>query len=613
MKRIFVSSSFSEPGVEAFLTQLLAALNVQDLDAIVYRGIDDDRIEAGEIIKERNSTDIKSSDLVIVLVSFGYCKSQYCCYEAKIAVTERRRRNIPILVASWPTAPQNLFLWPVEVRELLVESDGSERMYLRLGDQVDAQERAVKQLTEDVCNTLGVRYDSQPDPVGRMQLIKRTRGAVQTFPPTDTSRIDGDLRLIMLSLRNIHLLQEREDLSHQGACATIAAMLDNVREICEGTLGPRTAGFLYLGTAVFWLQEARISKDPSNYRNLCDRVRALVEKALKVGDLYTQRDAYVVLGNLELENDRPEEALKWHLDASRVSLLIESADASVTANYEEVRKQLASISWTDADSPKGISAYVMFDNLMKCHVRLMHAPKIDELERRTKEWRTGVSYSEPEHFSRYGSLLIFGFAFAGHSDRAAGLLKLLESADDGYTKVHLQTWRILIALVLQGLLTKVGAVYRNLREPTEWLSSCSYHRRVQSPREVALINAQAGQILRIVASAQHGLIPLGRAIEMFPFCIRLRVERAMLLLSMGKKREANADCNEAITYNATTHESVVPFDEAEGTNATLYAQGAAFWLLGQKNEAQDRFRLSQASFDQQYEVQLPSAFGAARP
>lgn len=612
MKRVFVSSSFSESGVEAFLTQLLAALNVQDLDAIVYRGTDDDRIDIGEMIKERNSTDIRRSDLVVVLVSLGYCKSEYCRYEAKIALLERSRRNLPILVAIWPTAPTNYSLWPAEVQELLVGSDSSGRMYLRLSERVDAQESAVKQLTEGVCNTLAVKYDNQPDPVGRMQLIKRTRGAVRTFPPTDTSRIDGDLRLIIFSLRNIHLLHEREDLSRQGTCETIAAMLDNVREICERTLGPRTAGFLYLGTAVFLLQEARISKDPSKYRDLCGRVRAFTEKALNVGDLYTQRDAYVVLGNLELENDRPEEALKCHLDASKVSLLIENSGASFTASYEEVRCQLASISWTDADSPKGISAYVMFDNLMKCHVRLMHLPKIDEIERRAKEWRTGVSYSEPEHFSRYGSLLIFGFAFASDSDRAADLLKALESADDGYATVHLQTWRILLALILQGLLTKVGAAYRNLREPTEWLSSCSYHRRTQSPREVALINAQAAHILRIIASAQHGLIPLGRAIEMFPHCIRLRVERAMLLVSMGKKREANTDCNKAIQDNATIHESVVPFDEAEGPNATLYAQGAAFWFLGRKDEANDRFELSQASFDQHYDTQFPSAFGAAR-
>lgn len=594
------------------MTQLLAALNVQELDAIVYRGSDDDRIGVGEIIKGRNSADIRQSDLVVALVSSSYCKSGYCRHEAMVAVQERDRRSLPILVAIWPTASANHSLWPAEIQELLIGSGNNEQMYLCVSKRVDEQEGDVKQLAEDICNALGVEYDDQPDPVGRMHLIKRTRRAVRIFPSADTSHVDGDLRLVLLSLRNIHLLIERGDIGHQGAFKTIAALLVNTREICERTLGPRTAGYLHLGEAVFLLQEARIAKDPSKYKDLCMQVQVAAEKALRVGDLFTQRDAYIVLGNLALENDKPEEALEWHLDASKVAQLIEGEDVSLAAACNEVRHRIAAISRADASAPMGVSAYVMFDNLMKCQVRLMHPPELRIIESRVREWRAGVAYSDPEHFSRYGSLLVFGFAFAGCVDEAIDLLTALEAANDGHAMVHMQTWRILLTLTFQGLCAKESGTHRNLWKPTEWLSSCSYDRRTQSPREVALINAQASHILRIVASVQHGLRPMGRAIGMFPNCIRLRVERALLLLSMGKSREANKDCMEAIGNSATILESVMPFHEAEDSSATLYAQGVAFWFLGRRQEAEDRFQLSQAPVDQHYDEQFKGAFGAAR-
>lgn len=594
------------------MTQLLAALNVQNLDAVIYRGVDDDKIRIGEAIKERNSADIRRADLVIALVSDSYCMSKYCQNEASTAAEERAMRGLPILVALWPTAPKDISCWPVSIRALVEGPNESGRMYFPLSEGLGGQSENVNYLCQDVCKWLNIEFDDEPDPVGRMHFIKRTREGVRLFPPVNLSRIDGDLRRVLDRLRDIHESAEENSCSRPGANEGIALALGRVRRFCENRFGPRVASYIRLGEGVFLLLEARKVAESSVYQKLCERVRAAGEDALNSGDLYTQRDSSVLLGNLALETNMPDEALTWHLNASKIARLIEGSAVELGTGYQEVRALMVAIPNSIATFPCGVSAYVLFDNIIKCHLRLLRFPDTEEINVRAIEWMRGnIAYSDPAHFARYGSLLVFAYAIAGSLKAAEELLRVLEKTDCGYAEVHLETWRVLLTLVWRGLLTESGAAYRCLWEPTEWVARRADERRKLSAREVALIYHQASQIIFRVGSEHHGLTMLSRAVGIFPQSIRLRVERATMLLAIGKTRAANSDCNEAVGIEATRQEAVEPFGESEGHNDTLYAQGVAYWLLGRKEEAEDRFKLSQAPQDANYSQILPGGLGTA--
>jgi hypothetical protein len=118
--------------------------------------------------------------------------------------------------------------------------------------------------------------------------------------------------------------------------------------------------------------------------------------------------------------------------------------------------------------------------------------------------------------------------------------------------------------------------------------------------------------LRRVATLRDGLWGLNRAIDQFPSSIRLRVERATLLIALNEKQKAHKDCEEAIKITPTL-EAAYPFEVSEDYKEALYyEQGAAFWLLGRRPESEDRFGMSELSPETHYSHVMPEYFGLAQ-
>ena len=369
--------------------------------------------------------------------------------------------------------------------------------------------------------------------------------------------------------------------------------------------------YLKLAEAVFTMCAARSSRE-NECVTLYERARATAEQVLQSGDLYTQRDAYVVLGNLALETNDPERALRSHLQASKAAHVMYENRLDASADHLAVIAAMRMVSDDMALCPRGVSAYVMFDNLLKCRVRLLQPVDAREIDYRAAEWRDGITYNEPAHFERYGSLMVFAYAYGGHLDTAEDLLSELERSDDGCNRLHFETWRVLCSLIGDALAVDgydfngcwVGAV--------NWLGTRADERQRENTHDVALLQVEGSRILAALGHSEEGLRGLSRAVRLYPGSIRLRVERATMAIRVGKSRIAKEDCLTAISLNPSTPEAHMPFEEAEGYREALYAQGLAFWFLGRGDEARDRLTLSQADAETAYGILVPDAFAAVR-
>ncbi len=613
MKKVFVSCSFSEEGIGSLLTQLLAALNVQSIDAIVYRGIDDDRIRVGESIVARNIADIERADLVIAVMSAGYFGSPYCLNEATAAVREHRRRSLPLLAARWPSAVRDIESWPVAAQQFIRPTGATEtRMWLDLAAGPSDND-SVRLLCRDACRALGIEYEDEPDPIGSMPLIKRTREAVSIFPVANRARVDGDLRRVVDRLAffqersTAHRFSKTPDAFNQ-----MVGDLRSIREYGEQRLNGRAMSYLRLAEAVFTMCAARSSR-ADECSTLYEQARGTAEQVLQTGDLYTQRDAYVVLGNLALETNDPERALHYHLQASKAAHVMHENRLDAFADHPAVTAAMRTVSDEQALCPRGVSAYVMFDNLLKCRVRLLQRVDTREIDYRAAEWRDGITYNEPAHFGRYGSLMVFAYAYGGHLEPAEKLLSVLERSDDGCNGVHFETWRVLCSLVGDALAADGYDFDGCWVDAVNWLSKRADERQRENTHDIALLQVEGSRVLAALGHSEEGLRVLSRAVRLYPGSIRLRVERAAMAIRVGRKSGmAREDCLAATSLNPSAPESQMPFEESEGYREALYAQGLAFWYLGRETEARDRLTLSQADAESDYEVLVPGAFAAVR-
>lgn len=609
MKSVFVSSRFSEPGVEAFLSDLLAALNLQDLRAVIYRGREG-RIAAGRSIVETNLRDIERADVFVAVVSQSYFGAPYCLNEAGAALAQRSARGLPILVVRWHTADPDPSKWPEETVRAMVQDDrGLFRIYADAGASPSAEMVAL--LCQDVCKAAGVDYDRRPDPVDRMPLIKRTRDAARHFRPASAQFWEGDLSEVLAGIRAHYRAAQLDRAKHR-----YDAIPDNlrvVRELAEERLGVRAASYLRLGEAVLMMDASRRGRPAGQLDGVAGpdpaaEVEATALQALH-GDVYTQRDACVLLGNHALELGSPSIALRHHLNASRIAQLIEDGCVAEDATYAVVHAAMMRIDEKAALQPRGISAYVMFDNLTKCRVRLLRPPGAAELEARLTEWRSRNVYSDPSHYARYGSLLIAGFALCGHEEVAGQLLNELESDPDEPGLVDLETWRVLTTLVLQGLQSG-DEPQQPLAIGAQWLAGRAYERKERNRRECALLMAGAANVLR---HSHHGdsLLLMSRALEMYPSSIRLRVERAVMSFASGAWRGVRLDCQAAAEANPNEVAAREPFDRTDRIEEMFYMQGIAFWMLGRIREAEDRFRISGYPPAEHYRHTVPALERAA--
>ena len=548
----------------------------------------------------------------MAVFSAGYFSSAYCLNESAAAVREHRRRRLPLLAARWSSAAREMSRWPHEAQAFVGAGDGSgTRMFLDLASCPTADD-AVRLLCEDACRVVGVAYEGDPDPIGAMHLIKRTRQAISLFPVQDRSRIDGDVRRMTERLTFFHERSAAHRASRTPeAYKQMVGDLRSIRKYGEQRLNLRAMSYVRLAEAVFTMCSARSSR-ASAAPDLYGQARVAAERALATGDVYTQRDANVLLGNLALEANAPERALQCHLDASRVAHMLCEGGVEPSADHRAVISRATLIPDTVALCPRGVSAYVMFDNLLRCRLRLLQPIEPAELDYRAAEWRRGIAYSEPAHFARYGSLLIVAYAIAGRLGDAASLLKELERSDEGYNRVHFETWRVLCALLANGLVANGYAFDGAWVRALNWLSKSADERHPQNAHDIALMHVEGSRVLSLLGLPDDGLKALSRAVHLYPGSIRLRVERASMAIQAGRIGIAKEDCVAAIAFNATAAGSHAPFEESEGHHEAFYAQGLAFWFLGRKPEAQDRLHLSEAEEEADYSVVVPNGFAAAR-
>ena len=591
-KRVFVSSRFTNSihSEGEFLSELLVQLNLQQLTAIIYRGLSNP-IRIGENIYQRNSKDIELCDAFIPILSKSYLRSDFCKNETLTALHCKHKSNLLIIPVIWPDLQCSFSDIPAPFASLINDDQNKEKYMCFVSSGMNNNfEGETRKVTKDVCSQLTIPFYEETDPPERIKLAKRIIKSSFLFREPSNDLFDGHLDHLIRDIAMYHRISankvDGETLEH------LNSFLEELHEQAQKKFSKKSLAFFYIAKAMNLLK--MMQNQPKNkWSDLETKIADQINKAINHGDPETVRDAFILKGNVDFLVGEFPEAESSYLQAQCISSSLENNKISLNADLKELLINYSANDMHYQINKSGSSAIVFFDNLLKCQLAQGSLPKNDEIIEHYKKISNGLIYTHVGDFERYVGLTSIALLLTGNNQKGQELINNLNSQIDIKNSILLKTW-----IVVVRILTRL-----NFDKKSEKFNSSLFAEKlffwgkdigITDKNNQAILFYEISYFLENHEIYSFALKICLDAVKLYPDCIPFSIDAARIAIQDDKIDTAYELCTSVTKKNLSVDLSYGPLKN-EGFEHLCYLQGLAFWLLGKKTEAKDRYKLSNTS------------------